>query len=151
MCHEGRYFCKVSWWYNSLQWGSKGNPWKQTKHLSYDNISLQDYMSRQDFSLKEKKLSFALRSSCYKAKIHFKKLNQENLQCSINSLNEETQSHIFQSCQPILQKFGLKEVPNISQIYGTHLEQKQAIEIFVKINETQKQLIIQSSNDPCWH
>ena len=56
---------------------------------------------------------------------------------------------MFQSCQPILQKFGLKEVPNISQIYGTHLEQKQAIEIFVKINETQKQLIIQSSNDPC--
>ena len=122
---------------------------KKMQYLNYKNICLQEYLSSQEFSLKEKKLLFALRSSCYKAKMNFKKLNRQNLQCSLKCTNEETQSHIFQSCRPILDKLGLTEVPNISQIYGTTLEQKQAIEIFVKIDDTRKQLILQLSNDPC--
>ena len=119
------------------------------QYLNYKNICLQEYLSSQEFSLKEKKLLFALRSSCYNAKMNFKKLNRQNLQCSLKCTNEETQSHIFQSCRPILDKLGLTEVPNISQIYATTLEQKQAIEIFVKIDDTRKQLILQLSNDPC--
>ena len=95
--------------------------------LTYDTTQLQDYMSMQKFSLKEKKLLFSLCSSCYQAKMNFKKMNRKNLQCSLKCVDEETQVHIFQSCRPILDKLGLREVPQLSLIRGSNVEQKQAI------------------------
>ena len=119
---------------------------KKMKPLIYENIVLQDYMSMQKFSLKEKKLLFALRSSCYQAKMNFKKLNRQNLQCSLKCVDEETQFHIFQNCRPILDKLELRDVPQLSLIYGSHVEQKEAIEIYSKIDDMRKQLILQQEN-----
>ena len=97
---------------------------KKMQHISYTNITLQDYMHMQKFSLKEKKLLFSLRSSCYPARMNFKKMNRLSLTCSLKCNTEETQFHIFQSCRPILEKLGVSEVPQLSQIYGSHQEQK---------------------------
>ena len=49
----------------------------------------------------------------------------------------------FQSCKPILDKLRLRGVPQLSLIYVSHVEQKQAIEVFSKIYDTRKQLILQ--------
>ena len=75
--------------------------------------------------------------------MNFKKLNKKKLQCSLKCVDEETQFHIFQSCRPILDKLGLREVPQLSLIYGSHGQQKEAIEVFSKIDDMRKQLILQ--------
>ena len=50
---------------------------KKIQHLKYDTISVQEYMSMQDFSLIKKKLLRAVCFSYYKSSINLKKLNQK--------------------------------------------------------------------------
>lgn len=114
---------------------------KKLKYLQYEEICIQPYLTKEYFSFDEKKLLFSLRSMCYDARLNFRKLNKRNLRCRLNCYNEEFQSHIFQACRPILDKLGLKEVPNINYIYGTPVEQKNAIKIFIQIDQVRKQLL----------
>ena len=48
---------------------------------------------------------------CYKAKNNFRMMNIGNqlIQLTFNSV--ETEHHIFQSCNVILEKLGIKEIP----------------------------------------
>jgi hypothetical protein len=114
---------------------------KKLKNLKYEEISIQQYLTKEYFSFEEKKLLFSLRSQCYDARLNFRKLNKRNLKCRLNCHYEESQSHIFQSCQPILDKLGLKEAPNLIHIYGTPIEQKNAIKIFIQIDLMRKELL----------
>ena len=111
------------------------------KNLKYDSITFQPYLITEYFSLEEKKFLFSLRSLCYDAKLNFRKLYKKDLGCRLKCQSEDSQNHIFQSCQPILDKLGLTEVPNIIHIYGTPVEQKNAIKIFLQIHLMRKQLI----------
>ena len=119
----------------------KENSKKKLKNLNYEEITIQPYLTKEYFSFEEKKLLFSLRSQCYDARLNFRKLNKRNLKCRLNCHNEESQSHIFQSCRPILDKLGLKEAPNLLHIYGTPVEQKNAIKIFIQIDHIRNQLI----------
>ena len=114
---------------------------KKMKNLNYISLNIQPYLIKEYFSFEEKKLLFSLRSQCYIAKLNFRKLNRNNLRCSLKCDTEESQAHIFQSCQPILNKIGIQNVPNIIHIYGTPVEQKNAIKIFIQIDQIRKQLI----------
>ena len=113
---------------------------KKMKHLVYEDISIQPYLSLDSFSLEEKKLLFSLRSNSYRANMSFKKMNRGNLNCSLKCCTEETQLHIFESFKPVLEKLGLKESPKLSLIYGTPTEQKRAIQVFLKIDDMRKHL-----------
>ena len=73
-------------------------------------------------------------------------MNRNNLNCTLHCNVKETQTHIFQSCKPVLQKLGLKEVPEMSHIYGTAIKQKYAIEVFVKIEDIRKLLLEDKAN-----
>ena len=112
------------------------------KNLVYKELKIQSYLSQSNFTLKEIKLLFEIRSNSYKAKTNFKKMNRSNLNCSLQCKSKETQIHIFQSCKPVLDKMGLKKLPDFNFIYGTHIEQKYAIEVFVKIEDTRNQLLV---------
>ena len=92
---------------------------KKMKNLNYISLNIQPYLIKEYFSFEEKKLLFSLRSQCYNAKLNFRKLNRNNLRCSLKCDTEESQAHIFQSCEPILNKLGIQNVPNIIHIYGT--------------------------------
>ena len=48
---------------------------KKLKGLVYEDIKIQPYLTQDIFSLKEKKLLFALRSHSYRAKMNYKKMN----------------------------------------------------------------------------
>ena len=98
-------------------------------------------MTKEYFGFEEMKLLSFLGSQCYDAKLNFRKLNKRNLKCRLNCHYEESQSHIFQSCQPILDKLELKEAPNLIHIYETTVEQKNATKIFIQINHIRKQLL----------
>ena len=97
-------------------------------------------MIEDNFSLNEKKLLFALRSKSYKARMNYKKMNRNNLMCSLKCNTEETQIHIFQSCRPIIDKLGQIDIPSFNLIYGTPKEHKCAIEVFIKIDDMRKQI-----------
>ena len=63
------------------------------------------------------------------------KLTLENyakkLGCILKYQNEFSQYHIFQSCQPIFEKLGLKEAPNPIHVYETSVEPKKVQFIYL--------------------
>ena len=122
--------------YSKLKEKSK----KKLKDLVYEDIKIQSYMIEDNFSLNEKKLLFALRSKSYKARMNYKKMNRNNLMCSLKCNTEETQIHIFQSCRSIIDKLGLIDITSFKLIYGTPKEQRCAIEVFIKIDDMRKQI-----------
>ena len=79
-----------------------------------------------------------MRSNCYPAKMNFKKMHRVDLKCIFLCDQEETQIHIFESCQPIKQKLNILTTMKLSYIYGTLSEQLEAISVFEKINDMRK-------------
>ena len=113
---------------------------KKLKNLNYKDFGMQPYLNSNKFSTSEKQLLFSLRSKCYPAKMNFKKLNKRDLKCVFKCDEEETQSHIFQNCEPILSKLGFTNIPSLDNIYGSLEDQKNAISIFTQINHIRKQM-----------
>ena len=114
---------------------------KKMNKLSYEVFQMQPYLSSTQFTNEEKQLLFSLRSNCYPAKNNFKKMNKGNLNCIMNCHQVETQSHIFEHCQPVISKLNLAQTMDLNKIYGSLLEQKSAVEIFSKIDKMRKQII----------
>ena len=52
---------------------------KKMRELQYDKLGIQPYIINGDFTLKQIKLLFSLRSKCYPARLNFRKLNRGNL------------------------------------------------------------------------
>ena len=77
-------------------------------------------MIEDNFSLNEKKL-LSLGSKSYKARMKYKKMNRNNLMCSLKCNTEEPQLHIFQSCRPIIDKLGLIEIPSFNLIFWAEI------------------------------
>ena len=114
---------------------------KKMSKLSYADFNLQQYLSSTHFTSEEKQLLFSLRSNCYPAKNNFRKMNKGNLNCILNCQQVETQYHIFEHCQPVISKLNLTQDMDVNKIYGSLLEQKSAVETFLKIDKMRKQLV----------
>ena len=61
--------------------------------------------------------------------------------CSLKCDSEESQTHIFESCKPILDKLSVINIPKLCNIFGTLKEQIDAIKVFVIIEDLRTQLI----------
>ena len=116
----------------------KGQSKTKLKALEYKTFGIQPYITSNQFSLKQIKLLYAMRSNCYPAKMNFKKMHRGDLKCIFLCDQEETQIHIFESCQPIKQKLNILTTMKLSYIYGTLSEQLEAISVFEKINDIRK-------------
>ena len=92
-------------------------------------------MINGNFTLKQIKLLFSLRSMCYPAKLNFCKLNRGNLGCSLGCIEDESQTHIFEKCEPIRAKLKLNISTSMASIYQSVSEQKEIITIFEQIND----------------
>ena len=114
---------------------------KKMKDLHYNEFKMQPYLNSNMFSTSEKQLLFSLRSKCYSAKMNFKKLHKKNLKCVFLFNEEETQCHIFQNCVPILTRLGFQDIPSLDNIYGSLVDQKNAVLIFTQIDHIRKQMI----------
>ena len=111
------------------------------KPLIYEEIQMQKYLTSNQFNREEVKLLYSLRSKCYPSKANFKNMNKGNLKCIFLCDQVETQEHVFQHCEPILRRLKLTHTEQIKSIYGSPLEQKSAIQIFVKIDQMRKLMI----------
>ena len=111
---------------------------KKMHKLVYKSLGIQPYMSNSDFSHSEVQLLYALRSNCYPAKMNFRKMNRGNLKCIFKCDQNETQSHIFEKCQPLRTKLNLNTNVKLEYIYGTVSQQKKTVSIFLKIDNIRK-------------
>ena len=114
---------------------------KKLGNITYDTLKLQPYMTNKIFNRKEINLLHRLRSKCYKAKMNFRKMNKNNLKCSLKCDIDETQEHIFEDCKPIREKLKLGKQIKLEQIYGPMEKQKEAIDIFTLIDDTRQQML----------
>ena len=92
-------------------------------------------MTKNSYSHKEKCLLYSLRSRSHPAKSNYKKMYQNNMQCSFGCLKEETQFHVFQECEKTRQNLDLNEKVEFSFIYGKLYQQKAAISQLLQIEE----------------
>ena len=121
-------------WYLKLKEKSK----QKMGDLKYTKLAIQPYLTNGQFSLNQIKLLFALRSMCYPAKLSFRKLNRGNLMCRMGCNEEESQSHIFENCEPLRQSLKSQHKISINKIYGSVSDQKEAIVIFEQIDDQRK-------------
>ena len=91
-------------------------------------------------------LFFSLISGCYPAKFNFRKINKGNLTCSLKCDSEESQTHIFGSCKPMLDKHGVRSTPSFSNVFGTKHEQKEAITVLVVMEDIRIQILKELSS-----
>ena len=69
------------------------------KDIRYDSLKIQDYLISPDFNPKERNLLYALRSRSHPAKLNYRKMNSSNLLCSLGCQEDEDQTHIFEKCR----------------------------------------------------
>ena len=108
---------------------------KKLKSLEYKSFGIQPYLTCERFSLKQIKLLYTLRSKCYSAKMNFKKMNRGSLKCIFLCNEDETQYHIFETCQPIRLKLGISSSMKLDSIYGDITQQLEVIQVFEKVND----------------
>ena len=87
-----------------------------------------------------------LRSKCHQAKDNFRKMNKNNLKCSLGCNSIETQNHIFEECPVIINHIKLNNIIQIDKVYGSLEEQKSVIKILIQIEDTRKLLIEEEKN-----
>ena len=96
---------------------------KKMKDLGYDSFSIQPYLINGQFTMKQIKLLFSLRSKSYPAKTDFSKLHRGNLRCRLGCLEAETQTHIFENCEVLKSKVNYESKTSFNQIFGSVIEQ----------------------------
>ena len=71
---------------------------KKVKNIDYNSLNIQPYLTSKLFTREERNLMYSLRSNCHPAKNNFKRMNKNNLLCSLGCQNIEDQVHIFTQC-----------------------------------------------------
>jgi hypothetical protein len=113
---------------------------KKLKSVHYSDFSIQPYLISNKISLQEKQLLWSLRSKCYPAKSNFSKMNRGNLMCYFQCNSEETQSHIFEHCEPIRARIGYPLNVNLNDIYGPIDDQIRAARVLNTIDLTRRSM-----------
>ena len=70
--------------------------------------------------------------------MNFRKMDRGNLQCIFQCNVPETQSHIFENCQPILSKLSVPHNVRLEDKYGDIHQQRNCIKILTQIDKIRK-------------
>ena len=115
----------------------KKNQLSKIKDLKYYSFEIQSYLTSKDFNSSQRNLLYSLRSRMHPAKINFRKMHSNNLECSQGCQGQEDQRHIFAGCDKLNSDMN-------TDIYDYIFEdidrQKEAICIFLHIEEKRKEL-----------
>ena len=117
------------------------NQLEKLDKLEYKKLETQPYLNSKYFGKKEIQLMSLLRSKCHQSKDNFRKMNKNNMKCTLGCNTIETQYHIFEQCSPIYHQIGLKESIKLDNIFGTLEDQKSVIKSLVQIEDARKHLI----------
>ena len=108
---------------------------KKVKNIVYKSLNIQPYLTSKLFTREERNLMYSLRSNCHPAKNNFKRMNKNNLLCSLGCQNIEDQIHIFTQCPKI--KVSQNDL-NYENIFKDVTYQKETIELFLKVEKKRK-------------
>ena len=78
---------------------------------------------------------YSLRSRAHPAKNNYRKMYNNQIQCTFGCSSDENQKHIFEECMPLRQDLILKGGVNVLDVYGDLKMQKAAIVDFIQIEE----------------
>jgi hypothetical protein len=107
--------------------------------IEYKEFGIQNYLINSQFNNKEQNLLYTLRSRCYDSKNNFKKMNKHNIKCIFGCNSLEDQRHTFIICQKIKSQMTGPDI-RYENIFGNISEQKEVVEIFLKIDETRTRM-----------
>ena len=68
-------------------------------------------------------------------------MNKGSLFCTLKCRQVETQYNVFEDCEPVLSRLNLTQAIPLDSIYGCPQEQKSAVEVFLKIAKTRRDMI----------
>ena len=90
-------------------------------NIKYKEFKIQDYLKSKLFSNFEVETLIKLRSKTVELKSNFSKKYSNNLKCSISECTfDESQEHIFSSCQSLLNLFdNSKNDPKYEDIFSS--------------------------------
>ena len=108
--------------------------------LNYTELKTQPYLASKVLHNQEKELLFNLRSNCHSSKTSFRKMNRNNLQCTLDFPNNEDQLHVFIHCQPVLKLVKYSDNLSYEDIFGTLHEQVNIIKVFSQIELTRNHI-----------
>ena len=108
---------------------------KKIKDLKYDTLELNDYLRNKTFTREERELLVRLRSKCHDAKVNFRKMNKNNVNCSFGCNEIESQEHIFSNCLPLKTCTIQTEYENLDK---ETKNQKTTISVYVQIEQRRK-------------
>ena len=101
----------------------------------YQSLNIQPYLTSKLFTKEERNLMYSLRSNRHPAKNNFKRMNKNNLHCSLGCQSIEDNIHIFTQCPKM--KVSQKDL-NYKNISKDVTYQKETIELFLKVENQQK-------------
>ena len=118
------------------------------KDISYEQLELNEYLKSEMFSKKERELLVNIRSKCYNAKSNFKRRHLNRTDCTLGCPETEDQKHIFLNCPKVNEPSDV----TYEDIDGSVIQQKTAVEVFLKIDKKRKQAIeaLLTGGDPCY-
>ena len=105
------------------------------EQLQYKTLQLQPYLIEKSFTYKEIYLLYSLRSRAHPAKNNYRKMYNNQIQCSFGCLRDENQQHVFEECMPLKQNLQLKGGVKVADIFGGLKLQKAAMTDFIQIEE----------------
>ena len=109
------------------------------KHSKSENLShtekIQNYLTNENTTVKQKKLLFLLRSRMYPVKMNFKQ-SYSDLLCSLCCKEEESQQHLLK-CEEIVNDEEVRHMIKISyeDIFSSPTKQTEAVKVWSKIEE----------------
>ena len=78
------------------------------EQLQYKTLQLQPYLIEKSLTYKEIYLLYSLRSRAHPAKNNYRKMYNNQIQCSFGCLSDENQQHVFEECMPLKQNLQYK-------------------------------------------
>ena len=120
------------------------NTLSKIRDLKYETLIIQPFFKCPKFHSHERKLLYSLRSRMHPSKNIFRKMHPNSLKCSLGCIADEDQRHIFENCSA-LKSYHYKYLYDF--IFKDSDKQKEAISVFISIEQKRQELIQCAENN----
>ena len=126
----------------------KQNTHKKVKHINYQTLNVQSYLTSDILSQDNAKLLTALRSQCVKGVRHtfpkmYKKSLRCPLQCNVESPQGDTQEHIL-----VCEKLSKGNQIDINDIFASDVEEQAKIAKIISALLRRRKQLFEDQEDP---
>ena len=113
------------------------------KNIKYKKFQMQKYLKSKLFSNEEIELLNKLRAKMLDVKVNFNTMYKNSVKCSIDGCQlDESQEHMMQTCQPLLDKLSFKN-QNIKyqDLFGSTKRQIRVTQLYSELLEIRADIL----------